>query len=126
MNDIDLASAISECAQSMEEEPDDKAPLRELQSKAKRALLEHEGDHERTIAYLLDVWIDDYYFNWAGDIDTEKVEEVQRRFAHDASRAMRKLAESLRGQNAEETLAALARLICRYLDAVREAKEILV
>lgn len=55
-------------------------PLRELQSVARSLIYGEEDLFLRTVAFLLDLWIEDFYFNFAGDIlspASEAVDEIR-------------------------------------------------
>ena len=125
-----LAAAVRQCGAALARRKedgtplDDGQPLRELQ-KVVRSVTEVEGEpFLSTVAFLLDAWIADYYYNFAGDVPANRSEDIAKvrgRFnAGEATEALGELASAVVGDSVG-TMEAFVRLVSAYLKAVREA-----
>ena len=110
---MQLASGAQDCA-----------PLRDLQAVARRLDSVENDRHVRTAAFLLQLWIEDYYFNFAGDIPSdgsEYVDEVRcRMLSGPTANALKKLGEAV-AEESVRTLEAYEDLFASYLEAIDEA-----
>ena len=123
----DFAACLRTCAQFLEDGRLTGSPLRELQRHSQRLMDVAEGDtHLRTLAFIVDQWIKDYYFNFVGDVIStawREVEEVRiRLLSRDTSSALRAVAESVVA-DLDKGLGAVENLVCTYLNAIKKAND---
>ena len=70
-----VVRALKGCADSLCAKEFEDAPLRLLQREIQPALRDREDSSLRTVAFLLDAWVDDFYFNLATDVPSKVSEE---------------------------------------------------
>jgi hypothetical protein len=99
------------------------APLRTLQHFANAMLFNTADRSMKAVCFIMDQWVKDYYFNFAGDVVSprwERVEQIRKDLLQQkASRAIDLLATAV-AEGAEPTK-ALEELITSYLDAISAA-----
>ncbi len=99
------------------------APLRTLQHFANAALFDTPDPAVKMLCFIMDQWIKDYYFNFAGDVVSpqwERIEQIRKNLLQQkASLALDRLATAV-AEGAEPTK-ALEELITAYLDAISAA-----
>ena len=121
-----LALALRECADMLAGGETDQAPLRKLQRVA-RNFQSASGDlYVRAISFVLDAWIKDYYFNFAGDIvspASQRVDDIRERFlGTDVATALAELSEHVENRSVE-SLRSIEKVLGAYLDASHEATQ---
>lgn len=123
-----LAAAIRECADLFGAEAMDRAPLRVLQRQIQPLLKEKQDRSAQTLAFLLDTWIDDFYFNLAGDVPSENsdaFDELRTSLLRDSvAPVLKELAELLQTSDTPQVLMAYGKLIASYLDALDKAEHL--
>ena len=102
-------------------------PLRILQQELRRVLEEGGEDRlARTVAFLVDAWIRDYFLNFAGDVLSPAslaVDEIRKRLIQgQVVDAFEKLGAGLTGDSSE-IIEAQVMLVCSYLEAISESRE---
>ncbi len=121
-----LSAALRECADQLSAGTSARAPLRALQQVA-HTIVESAADSSvRTVAFVIDEWVNDFYLNFAGDIvfEWQRVEEVRETFLRNqAAAALSELSRALKGAPSD-VLTALEVLVVSYLDAVRQANHV--
>src|SRR5687767_11687556 len=72
------------------------APLRKLQQSAQRLQFDSVDNRLKTLGFIIDQWIKDYYLNFAGDIvtpDWQQIETLRKELLQNkVSHALRLLA----------------------------------
>ncbi len=120
-----LASALRVAADGITHPQPDGAPLRELQRKV-HALVNTTADpYVRTLGFIIDQWIKDYYYNFAGDVMSSawaEVEAIRADLLKDStSQAFIHLASALSSDSKGDGFAAIEELVSFYLAAIDEA-----
>ncbi len=99
------------------------APLRKLQQFARGILFGTQDRTMRTLGFILDEWVKDYYLNFAGDVVSpvwERIEQIRKELLRrKASDALGLLATSL--AEGTDPSQALEELITSYLDGITAA-----
>lgn len=127
-DDTNLRSVVSNdlrvCAQLLSAGHEDGAPLRKLQKQLQVHIASPENQLITTIAFILDLWIADYYFNFAGDVVTpvwQEVDAIQSSLLKkDVSDALLHLSETIMSEEQNPT-SAFERLVTSYLKAREQA-----
>jgi hypothetical protein len=99
------------------------APLRRLQHFARDVLFSTPDRKLRTLCFIIDQWVKDYYLNFAGDVFSpswERIEVIRKELLRQsASHAFDRLADAVaEGTNPIE---ALEELVTSYLDGIAAA-----
>ena len=121
-----FAAALRDCAAQLSA-GSGRAPLRTLQRVA-RSIVEGSSAESsvRTIAFLVDQWITDYYLNFAGDIVAgwEHVEQIRVALLREKTAdAIAQLSDAV-ATGSSDVLKALEALIGSYLKAVDSANRV--
>jgi hypothetical protein len=123
----EFSHRLRDCALSLSQGQSGNAPIRELQSHARELFFANSDSYLRTIGFLLDQWIKDYIFNFAGDVITlnsEAVDEIRERLLReDTATALLDLSGAICSAP-ENAFAAIERLITSYLEAIQEANQV--
>lgn len=123
-----LSESLKECADSLsrETEADEGAPLRRVQRLARSLMFDSEDAYIRTISFIIDEWVKDYYLNFAGDIFSpaeEDIERIRAKLLHDnVSPALKALSVAVANEERSETLKGVEALTTSYLDSIDETK----
>ena len=120
-----LASSLRATAEAITNRQYGKAPLRDLQRRA-HAVASSSGDaYLRTLGFVIDQWIQDYYYNFAGDVMSSAWEEVEKiRIAllrEVTSQGLMPLASALSTGMKADGFSAIEVLISSYLTAIEKA-----
>ena len=120
-----FAASLAACAEGLSDGKRSGASLRQLQRQAQAIIMgANEDVYLRTIAFIIDQWVKDYYFNFAGDVISAawtSVEDVRiRLLSRDTSRALNCLADAI-PSGSTEAFEGLQGLVCTYLEAIKTA-----
>ena len=99
------------------------APLRKLQQFARGMLFGAQDRRMRTLGFIIDEWVKDYYLNFAGDVVSplwERIELIRKELLRQkASPALDLLATAV--AEGTDPTEALEELITSYLDGIAAA-----
>lgn len=126
-----LSSALENCANELNElhvtEPK-RPPLRMLQRVAHVLAQSRCDPYIMTVSFLLDVWIEDFYYNFVGDILSKasvQVDEVRTAFLRkQVAPALQRLGRAVLAER-DKTFFAFEDLITAYIEAVATANKTL-
>jgi hypothetical protein len=96
------------------------APLRRLQHFARSVLFDTPDRKLRTLCFIIDEWVKDYYLNFAGDVVSpswERIELIRKALLRDkASHAFDRLANAV--AQGTDPIEAVEELVTSYLDGI--------
>jgi len=120
----ELVIILNHCSEALADRCSSNAPLRQLQHLVRSLLYVGSDSYLRTIAFILDEWIKDYYLNFAGDIMTRNWSQVDairtELLSGPTSTALAKLSEAV-SAGSQEAFSAIEQLVVSYLDAIEKA-----
>jgi hypothetical protein len=121
-----LVALLGQCSAELRTGQNSNAPLRRLQDFVRPLLYVRTDPDVRTIAFILDEWIKDYYLNFAGDIMSSNWSDVDKirndLLSEKTAIALARLAESV-VSGPDRAFHAIEHLVVSYLDAIEEANE---
>ena len=120
-----LASSLVAIADAITCEHYNGAPLRELQRQVYTVVSNTADPFLRTLGFIIDQWIKDYYYNFAGDVMSSawaEVETIRAKLLRSAtSQALMHLAAALSADSKADGFCAIELLISSYLAAIDDA-----
>ena len=99
-------------------------PLRELQRVARSVMYEGKDPYVRTVAFILDLWIEDFYFNFAGDVlspASEAVDKIREKFLTESLGPLLGTLSEVVLRDSASGLGVFEKIATSYLDARLEA-----
>lgn len=120
-----LSYAVALCGRALGKEEEQTAPLRALQKVSRAATHSASNGYIRSVAFILDTWIADFYYNFAGDIVSPNWEQAhivrEQLIRTRSAMILKQLAEAISEESAGATWLAVQELIASYLEAVEVA-----